>query len=452
MSAFSNIWKIKELRSRILFTLGLVFICRMLSIVPTPGVDAAALKALIARTSDSAAGGVMGTFDLFTGGALSNLAVGTLSIWPYISASIIIQLMTAIIPSLERMAREGETGRQKLNQTTRYLTLVLCVGQSFGLAKLFENPAALGVERLVLFPGLPFEILTVLTMTAATMLTMWLGEQITERGIGNGTSVIIMVNIIARLPGALYATVLKFIPMGGQSAEFNVFHLALLLGLAFFVFAGTIALTQGVRRVPIHTARRSVGNRAVGGQNTYMPLRVNYAGVMPIIFAGPILQALGWVFSRIDKDIAWLAWLRNFGFQLKEGHGLFMLFYAALILFFSFFWVATQFHAVRIADELKSGNSYIPGIRPGMPTAEYLDMTMTRVTLIGAVGLIVIAVIPTVLSQLIGIPPLLAGFFGGTSLLIIVGVALDTLRQVESYLVMRNYEGFLKHGRLRGRR
>lgn len=452
MSAFSNIWKIKELRSRILFTLGLVFICRMLSIVPTPGVDAAALKALIARTSDSAAGGVMGTFDLFTGGALSNLAVGTLSIWPYISASIIIQLMTAIIPSLERMAREGETGRQKLNQTTRYLTLVLCVGQSFGLAKLFENPAALGVERLVLFPGLPFEILTVLTMTASTMLTMWLGEQITERGIGNGTSVIIMVNIIARLPGALYATVLKFIPMGGQSAEFNVFHLALLLGLAFFVFAGTIALTQGVRRVPIHTARRSVGNRAVGGQNTYMPLRVNYAGVMPIIFAGPILQALGWVFSRIDKDIAWLAWLRNFGFQLKEGHGLFMLFYAALILFFSFFWVATQFHAVRIADELKSSNSYIPGIRPGMPTAEYLDMTMTRVTLIGAVGLIIIAVIPTVLSQMIGIPPLLAGFFGGTSLLIIVGVALDTLRQVESYLVMRNYEGFLKHGRLRGRR
>ena len=452
MSAFSNIWKIKELRSRILFTLGLVFICRMLSIVPTPGVDASALKALLARTSANASGGVMGTFDLFTGGALSNLAVGTLSIWPYISASIIIQLMTAIIPSLERMAREGETGRQKLNQTTRYLTLALCAGQAFGLAKLFENPAALGVDRLVLFPGLPFEILTVLTMTAATMLTMWLGEQITERGIGNGTSVIIMVNIIARLPGALYATVLKFIPMSGQSAEFNVFHLALLLGLAFFVFAGTIALTQGIRRVPIHTARRSVGNRAVGGQNTYMPLRVNYAGVMPIIFAGPILQALGWVFSRIDKDVAWLAWLRSFGFQLKEGAGLFMLFYAALILFFSFFWVATQFHAVRIADELKSGNSYIPGIRPGMPTAEYLDMTMTRVTLIGAVGLIVLAVIPNVLSQLIGIPPMLAGFFGGTSLLIIVGVALDTLRQVESYLVMRNYEGFLKHGRLRGRR
>ena len=183
-----------------------------------------------------------------------------------------------------------------------------------------------------------------------------------------------------------------------------------------------------------------------------MPLRVNYAGVMPIIFAGPILGAIGFVFSRIDMKIGWLAWLRDFGFQLKEGRGLFTLFYAALILFFSFFWVATQFHAVRIADELKSGNSYIPGIRPGMPTAEYLDMTMTRVTLIGAVGLIVIAVIPTVLSQLIGIPPMLAGFFGGTSLLIIVGVALDTLRQVESYLVMRNYEGFLKHGRLRGRR
>ncbi|MGI5869597.1 MAG: preprotein translocase subunit SecY [Kiritimatiellia bacterium] len=452
MSAFRNIWKIKELRSRIFFTLGLVFICRMLSIVPTPGVDASALKALIARTSESAAGGVMGTFDLFTGGALSNFAVGTLSIWPYISASIIIQLMTAIIPALERMAREGESGRQKLNQTTRYLTLALCAMQSFGLAKLMENPARLGLERLVMEPGLPFEILTVLTMTAATMLTMWLGEQITERGIGNGTSVIIMVNICARLPDALYETVLKFIPIDGQAAEFNIFHLALLLGLAFIVFAGTIALTQGVRRIPIHTARRSVGNRAVGGQNTYMPLRVNYTGVMPIIFAGPILMAIGWLFSQVNPDIRWLAWLHHLGMQLKNGTGFYMLFYAALILFFSFFWVATQFHAVRIADELKSSNSYIPGIRPGMPTAEYLDMTMTRVTLIGAIGLIIIAVLPTLLTRMLGIPARLAGFFGGTSLLIIVGVALDTLRQVESYLVMRNYEGFLKHGRLRGRR
>ncbi len=455
MSAFSHIWKIKELRTRILFTLSLVFICRVISIVPTPGVNAAALTDLIRQANETTNGGVMGTFDLFTGGALSRCAVGTLSIWPYISASIIIQLMTAIIPSLERMAREGETGRQKLNQTTRYLTLILCAGQAFGIAKLLQNPGQMGIggAEIVMFPGLPFELLTVLTMTAATMLTMWLGEQITERGVGNGTSLIIMINICSSLPQAIYSAAVKFMPSGGQAAQFNFFHLVFLLLIAFAVFAGTIAITQGIRRIPIHTARRSSGNRAVGGQNTYMPLRVNYAGVMPIIFAGPILQAFGWLFSQINENIAWLGWLRSFGIQLKNSTGgVFLVFYAILIIFFSFFWVATQFHAVRIADDLKGSNGYIPGIRPGLPTAEFLDLTMTRVTFIGAIGLVIIAVLPTILSSEVGIPPMMAGFFGGTSLLIIVGVALDTLRQVESYLVMRNYEGFLKHGRLRGRR
>lgn len=453
MSALSNIWKIKELRSRILFTLGLILICRVIAIVPTPGVDAAALTAIIRQASETANGGVMGTFDLFTGGALSRCAVGTLSIWPYISASIIIQLMTAIIPSLERMAREGETGRQKLNQTTRYLALAICVAQAFGIAKLLENPAQMGINvPIVANPGLSFQILTVLTMTAATMLTMWLGEQMTERGVGNGTSMIIMVNITARLPHAIYSAAIKFLPAGGQPPQFNIFHLVFLLSLAFAVFAGTIALTQGIRRIPIHTARRSAGTRAAGGQNTYMPLRVNYAGVMPIIFAGPILQALGWLFGAINQDIVWLHWLHRFGLMLKNSTGpVFLICYAVLILFFSFFWVATQFHAVRIADDLKSSNGYIPGIRPGLPTAEFLDLSMTRVTLIGACGLIVIAVLPTILSSEVNIPPMMANFFGGTSLLIIVGVALDTLRQVESYLVMRNYEGFLKHGRLRGR-
>lgn len=453
MSALSNIWKIKELRSRIIFTLSLILICRVIAIVPTPGVDAGALTAIIRQGTETAGGGVMGTFDLFTGGALSRFAVGTLSIWPYISASIIIQLMTAIIPSLERMAREGESGRQKLNQTTRYLALAICVAQAFGLAKLMENPAALGINaQIVASPGISFQILTVLTITAATMLTMWLGEQMTERGVGNGTSMIIMVNIIARLPNAIYSAAIKFLPQGGQPPQFNIFHLVFLLSLAFAVFAGTIALTQGIRRIPIHTARRSAGARAASGQNTYMPLRVNYAGVMPIIFAGPILQALGWLFGSINENIAWLGWLRSFGLLLKNSTGgVFLVFYGLLILFFSFFWVATQFHAVRIADDLKSSNGYIPGIRPGLPTAEFLDLTMTRVTLIGALGLIIIAVLPTILSSEVNIPPMMANFFGGTSLLIIVGVALDTLRQVESYLVMRNYEGFLKHGRLRGR-
>jgi preprotein translocase subunit SecY len=453
MSVLGNIWKIKELRSRILFTLGLIFICRMVAVVPTPGVDASALRAIIESMQRTAGGGFMGMFDLFSGGALSQVAVGTLSIWPYISASIIIQLMTAIIPALERMAREGETGRQKLNQTTRYLTLFLCLIQALAIARGLESAGSLGGGDvpIVYTPGWGFRVLTMLTMTSATMLLMWLGEQITARGIGNGSSVIIMINICSRLPAALMQGASLFIPAGGVAARFGVFHLVFLLLLAFFVFAGTIALTQGLRRIPIHTARRTVGARVSGGQNTYMPLRVNYTGVMPIIFAGPILGALGWLLRQVNAS--WLGWLKWIGTALHNQAGwLFTITYTVLILFFSFFWVATQFNAVQIADDLKRSGGYIPGIRPGLPTAEFLDMTMTRVTLIGAIGLVVIAVLPGTLQTWMDVPGLLAGFLGGTSLLIIVGVALDTMRQIESYLVMRNYDGFLKHGRLRGRR
>ncbi|MBQ3809709.1 MAG: preprotein translocase subunit SecY [Kiritimatiellae bacterium] len=454
MSTLSNIWKIKELRSRILFTLGLIFICRLVAAVPTPGVNAAAMGDII-NANRSAMGGLMGMLDIFTGGALSKFSVGTLSIWPYINASIIIQLMTAIVPSLEKMAREGDVGRQKLTQVTRYLTLVLCAGQAYAIAAGIESMVSPGGVPVVAFRGFGFRLLTVIAMTSATMLVMWLGEQITERGIGNGMSVIIMVNICARLPGAIYETVLKFFPQGGQPAELNFFTLVFLLALAFFVFAGTILLTDGVRKVPVHAARGAVGGRVAGGRSTYMPLRVNYAGVMPIIFAGPILTVLGWLFSRVDAP--WLGWLQRYGDNLYNGYGrpgpCFLISYALLILFFSFFWIATQFNAVRIADDMKASNSYIPGIRPGMPTAEFLDLTMTRVTVIGSVGLIIIALLPSVLRSWGGgqLPAELASFFGGTSLLIIVGVALDTMRQIESYLVMREYDGFLKHGRIRGR-
>lgn len=457
MSAFRNIWKIPELRTRILFTLGLIFICRLVAVVPTPGVNAAAMTAMIENNS-SAAGGLMGMFDLFTGGALARCAVGTLSIWPYINASIIIQLMTAIIPSLEKMAREGDVGRQKLTQTTRYLTLALCAGQSFMIARWLESAQSMGMsaQPLVPYGGFGFEILTVIAMTSATMLIMWLGEQMTERGIGNGMSIIIMVNICARLPGALFETAQKFMSHGGQPAEFNIFTLVFLLLLAFAVFAGTVLLTDGVRKVPIHTARGATGGRSLaGGRSTYMPLRVNYAGVMPIIFAGPILGVIGWLFGHISEDVTWLAWLRGFGLALQRGYSdpsaSYLVTYAALIIFFSFFWVATQFNAVRIADDLKSSNGYIPGIRPGLPTAEFLDLTMTRVTFIGCVGLIVIAILPSLLTKEGRIPQGIASFFGGTSLLIIVGVALDTMRQIEGYLAMNSYDGFLSSGRIRGR-
>ena len=449
LSAFTNSFKIPELRQRILFTFGLIFICRIVTTVPTPGVDAAALQVAIRNIQQTAGGGFMGWIDLFSGGALSRCAVGALSIWPYISASIILQLMTAIIPTLERLAREGETGRQKLTQYTRYLTLVICVVQAMFLAISLENPGALGMGRgvvLVHNPGWAFRILTILVMTTGTMLMMWLGEQITERGIGNGISIIITVNITSRLPMAVFHAVSMFQRIDGV-ARYSVFHLVVLVVLFFLVVAGTIALTQGQRKIPIHTAKRVVGRKVYGGQNTYMPLRVNYSGVMPIIFAGAMLAFPTILLGKVPWHFT-----KTLSAMLQMGEPLYLLVYAAMILFFSYFWVATQFNPLQIADDLKRNGGYVPGIRPGRPTAEFLDKTMTRITLIGAVFLTVIAVIPTVMNKQFSIPWLVASFMGGTSLLIIVGVALDTMRQVEAHLLMRHYDGFLKKGRLRGRR
>jgi len=449
LSAFANSFKIPELRQRILFTLGLIFICRIVTSVPTPGVDAAALQDAIRNIQNTAGGGFMGWIDLFSGGALSKCAVGALSIWPYISASIILQLMTAIVPALERLAREGDAGRQKLTQYTRYLALVICVVQSLFLAISLQNPGALGLGRgvvLVHNPGLPFILLTILAMTTGTMLIMWLGEQITERGIGNGISLIITINIVSRLPMAVYMMAGMFKRVDGV-ARFSIFHLIGVAVLFFLVVAGTIALTQGQRKIPIHTAKRVVGRKVYGGQNTYMPLRVNYSGVMPIIFAGAMLAFPTALIGKID-----LHFTKTIHAALQMGEPLYIVVYAVLILFFSYFWVATQFNPLQIADDLKRNGGYVPGIRPGRPTAEFLDKTMTRITLIGAIGLTVIAVLPSILHKQFNIPFLVASFLGGTSLLIIVGVALDTMRQIESHLLMRHYDGFLKKGKLRSRR
>ena len=448
LSAFANSLKIPELRQRIFFTLGLIFICRIVTSVPTPGVDTVALEAMIKSIQGQVGGGFLGWVDLFSGGALSKCAVGALSIWPYISASIILQLMTAIVPALERMAREGESGRQKLTQLTRYFTLVICMIQGFVLAVGLERPGGLGMggDSLVLNPGWAFRLTTVLTMTSGTMLLMWLGEQITERGIGNGISLVITVNIISRLPGAIYAAINMFKKVDGI-ARFTVFHLIGLVAMIFLVTAGTIALTQGQRKVPIHTAKRVVGRKVYGGQSSFMPLRVNYSGVMPIIFAGAMLTFPTILLGKIPLDFC-----RRIANALQMGEPLYLVAYATLILFFSYFWVATQFNPLQIADDLKKNGGYVPGIRPGRPTAEYLDKTMTRITLIGAIFLTVIAVIPSVMARRFSIPWIVASFMGGTSLLIIVGVSLDTMRQIESHLLMRHYDGFLKKGRLRGRR
>ncbi|MFT7489786.1 MAG: preprotein translocase subunit SecY [Candidatus Promineifilaceae bacterium] len=443
ISAFANCLKIPELRNRIFFTMGMVFVSRIITAVPTPGVNAAELERAITAAQQKTGGGILGWLDLFAGGALSRCAVGALTIWPYISASIIIQLMTAIIPTLERLQQEGETGRQKITQYTRYLTLAICCVQGLFLAISLENYAQLGFDRpIVMNPGWGFRLLTVLALTTATMLLMWLGEQITERGLGNGVSLIITVNIVSSLPQAL-AQVVQM----NNDPNITPFHFIALVLMIFLVTAGTILLTQGQRKVPIHSAKRVVGKKVYGGQNSYMPLRVNYGGVMPIIFAGAMLTFPTMLIGRLPWD-----WAGTFSRLLAMGEPLYLAAYAGMIMFFSYFWVATQFNPLRIADDLKKNSSYVPGIRPGRPTADYLDTTMTKVTFFGALFLTVIAVIPDVLGAKFGVPWLVASFMGGTSLLIIVAVVLDTMRQAESHLVMRHYDGFLNTGRIRGRR
>ena len=375
---------------------------------------------------------------------MSNMAIGYLGIMPYISASIIIQLMTAVIPQLERLSREGDVGRQKITQYTRYLTLAICVVQAYFWAVTLEkNGVAQFGGEIVMNPGPGFRFMCVVTMTTAAMLLMWLGEQITDRGIGNGISLIITVNIIGSLPAALAMAFNMF----KNDAAFGPFHLLTLIIMIVVVIAGTVSLTQAVRKIPVQYAKRVVGRKMYQGQNTYMPLRVNYAGVMPIIFAQALMiipTGLIPLFPGTTAD--------RFGAFFSMGSAPYMIVYAAMILFFSYFWVATQFHPVQMADDLKRNGGYVPGIRPGRPTAEFFDKTMTRITLVGAIAITVIAVIPTIMASHFNIPWLVANFFGGTSLLIIVGVALDTMRQVESHLLTRHYDGFLKKGRIRGRR
>ena len=460
LATFANTFKIPELRKRILLTVGLIFASRLISMIPTPGVDWQTLQAELARireTSGGLGGGLMDWFNVFSGGALNQCAIGFLSIWPYISASIIIQLLTAVIPQLERLAREGESGKLKLAYYTRYLTIGICVFQGFALATALQNPAALGLGgvQIVTHPGLGFNIMTTICMTAASLFVMWLADQITQRGIGNGTSLIIMINITSRLPVAIIEAWTRYFGLNGMSATKSPVELLLLLLFGFAIAMGTVMLTQGVRKVPIHSTRRAAGGggSSYGMQQTYMPLRVNYTGVMPIIFAGPLIQFPSALLSRIPAEISWLAWLKWLGAQLSDMTSpIHLVAYAILIMFFAFFWVATQFNAMQISDNLKRDGSYVPGIRPGRATAEHLDALMTRVTLIGGTGLLIIALVPQLLRGVMQLPWEMASFFGGTSLLIIVGVALDTLRQMESHLLMRNYDGFLKHGRLRGRR
>jgi preprotein translocase subunit SecY len=458
ISAFLNTVKIPELRRRILFTLAIIVIVRLGAAITTPGVNQAVLQEWFRSTADKQ-GGVAALFNLFSGGALENCAIFSLGIMPYISASIMLQLLTAVIPQLGRLARE-DGGRQKIMQYTRYATVGLCIFQGLLLAISFQHPESYhtilgGISDTIQKVGIPlvedqgltFRIVTVISLTSGTLFLMWLGDQITERGIGNGISLIITVGIVARLPAALAQAWKTFVPTDAGASQVNPAILVLMVAFLFLVIAAVIAITQGVRKISVQYAKRVVGRKMYGGQSTYMPLKVNYAGVMPIIFAWALLlfpsTIVGWI-GRNSPTAGKIVGALNNGWP----HYLLL---AAMIFFFSYFWVATQFQPAQIADDLKKHGGYIPGVRPGKPTADFLDYTMTRLTFAGAVFLTLIAVLPSLLSQGLHVPQITAQFFGGTSLLIIVGVMLDTMRQVETHLIQRHYDGFLRKGRIRGR-
>ena len=460
ISAFLNTVKIPELRRRILFTLAVIVIVRLGAAITTPGVNQAVLQEWFRTTADKQ-GGVAALFNLFSGGALENCAIFSLGIMPYISASIMMQLLTAVIPQLGRLARE-DGGRQKIMQYTRLMTVVLCIFQGYLIALSFQHPESYhtilgGITDTIRNVGIPlvedtgwtFRFITVISLTTGTLFLMWLGDQITERGIGNGISLIITVGIVARLPAALAQAWKTFVPSAttGGNSQVNPAILVLMILFLFLVIAGVIAITQAQRKITVQYAKRVVGRKQYGGNVQYMPLKVNYSGVMPIIFAWALLlfptTIVGFAFKN-SPTAARIASALNTGWP----HYAIL---AVLIFFFSYFWVATQFQPSQIADDLKKYGGYIPGVRPGKPTADFLDHTMTRLTFAGAVFLTIIAVLPSLLSQGLQVPVITAQFFGGTSLLIVVGVMLDTMRQVETHLIQRHYDGFLRKGRLRAR-
>src|SRR6266404_6517974 len=461
VSAFLNSVKIPELRRRILFTLAIIVIVRLGAAITTPGVNQAVLQEWFrSALTEKSGGSVAALFNLFSGGALENCAIFSLGIMPYISASIMMQLLTAVIPQLSRLARE-DGGQQKIMQLTRYATVGLCIFQGYLLAVSFQHPESyhtmlpgitdtmrnLGLA-LVEDTGWTFRIVTVISLTTGTLFLMWLGDQITERGIGNGISLIITIGIVARLPAALAQAWKTFVPSAQTgTSQVNPMVLVLMVLFLFVVIAAVIAITQAVRKVTVQYAKRVVGRKMYGGQTQYMPLKVNYAGVMPIIFAWALLLFPTTIVGFAFKNSPTAARIAS---ALSTGWPHYVAL-AAMIFFFSYFWVATQFQPVQIADDLKKYGGYIPGVRPGKPTADFLDFTMTRLTFAGGIFLTLIAVLPNLLSRQMNVPYMTAQFFGGTGLLIIVGVVLDTMRQIETHLLQRHYDGFLRKGKLRGR-
>ena len=445
LKALGNIFKVPELKRKVLFTLFIISVYRLGAHLPTPGVDGNALSQFFQRISGTAGGNLFGIMALFSGGALQKATVFALGIMPYISASIILQLLTVVIPQLEKMAKEGgEEGRRQLIQFTRYGTLILALIQTFFISLWLENPNAFQGMVIVPNPGWSFRLMTILTLTTGTVFIMWLGEQIDEHGIGNGMSVLITAGIIDSIPTAITQTI--SLVRYGQLAYWK---LGLMLILFVFTVVGVIMIIQGQRKIPVQYAKQIRGHRVYGGQSTYLPLKVNQAGVIPIIFAQSVILFPATIAGFFPSHGA----VRSIATSLAPGSVLYTSIEAFLIVFFTFFYTAITFNPIEVANNLQKYGGFIPGLRPGKNTAEHLDYLMTRIAFTGALFLALIAIFPSLMNspKVLNIPFLIASFFGGTGLLIIVGVVLDTMKQIESQLLMRHYEGFIKKGKLKAR-
>ncbi len=437
---FRNIFKIHELRQRIIYTLALLFIIRLGSHLTIPGVDATLLSESMKNASSD---NLFGLYDLFVGGAFSNAAIFALGIMPYISASIILQLMGAVVPYFQKLQQEGEEGRKKITQLTRYGTVLISAMQAWGVTIKLLNTQFQGLP-IVPQPvqGIGWVISTIVILTAGTMFMMWMGEQITDKGIGNGISLIIFIGIVARFPHSIFDEI-RLISAGQRSIIIEI----IIFAFMFFIIAGVVLVTQGTRKIPVQYAKRVVGRKVYGGVTQYIPLRVNTAGVMPIIFAQSIMFIPATVLSFFPDN----EFLQMVGGWFQYRSPIYSTIYALMIIFFTYFYTAIAFNPKDVADNMKKQGGFVPGIRPGKQTSEFIDNILTKITLPGSIFLAIIAILPAFVSAW-GVSGSFAQFFGGTSLLIIVGVALDTLQQIESHLLMRHYDGFMKSGKIKGRR
>lgn len=434
LEGFQNIFKIPELRKRVLFSLGMLAVYRIGCHIPTPGIDSAAL----AHFFKQAQGTLLGMFDMFSGGALEKLTVFALGIMPYISSSIIFQLLTVVVPTIEKLSKEGEAGRKKIIQYTRYGTIVLAVVQGLGISIGLESMRGPAGELVVPLPGWGFRIMTVITLTAGTAFIMWLGEQMSEKGIGNGISLIIFAGIVCRIPTAI-GNSFKLLSAG----QLSLFVLLFVLALMFVVIAAIVFVERGQRRVPIHYAKRAVGLQTFGAQTSHLPLKINMAGVIPPIFASSIIMFPATIANFIN-----VPWVQAAAKSMSPGNWAYNIFYVAFIVFFCYFYTAVTFNPVDVAENIKKHGGYIPGKRPGRETSDFLDTVLTKLTFAGAVYISVVCVLPSILIGKFNLP----FYFGGTALLIAVGVGMDTVSQIESHLITRSYEGFMKGVRIKGRK